>query len=189
MNSTLNKLKQHAKAPKRIKTHERYVKISDIFFDLDNCADVAGIISEIDYIVHVNLNHIHCGKRPILSRKGCRMLLEQFPILVYKEKDKYMCFGGLRSFFLAHIIMTSDEKVRVSLYEEKVSNPEEYAFAGLFLGEIFLLLKSVSDFGRIVNAMPPNLMEKWLEGVTNKTQLAKALGVSRTHFKKTGERA
>jgi len=169
---------------KKIKKSDRYLKISDIYFDIDNCADVARIISKIDYLIKANLNHTHSDTPPVLSTDGCRMLLEQFPILVYKQGEKYMCFGGLRSFFLAHMIFNSDEKILVRLYNEKVNNAAEYAFAGLFLGEFFLLLNSASDLGLIVNAMSPKLMNKWLVGVANKTQLANVLGVSRTHFKK-----
>jgi len=172
------------KERRKVQSREIYVKISDIYFDIDNCADVARIISTIDYFTQVNANHMHSDLTPVLNAEGCRMLLEQFPILVYKDNDKYMCFAGLRSFFLAHMIFASGEKVLVRMYDKKASNPEEYAFAGLFLGEMFLLLKSHDDLGKIVNAMSPTLLSKWLNGVSNKTQLASVIGISRTHFKK-----
>jgi len=169
---------------RKIHAKDRYVKISDIYFDIGNCTAVANIICSIDYLVKIMPASIHTGTRPLLNANGCRMLLQLFPVLIYKEEDKFICFGGLRTFLLAQMIFPSHEKIPVRLFDEKVSAPEEYAFAGLFLGEIFLLLKSTSELGRIVNAMPAELLSKWLEGVTNKSQLAKALGIRKHHFHK-----
>ncbi len=170
---------------KRIQAQDRHVKISDIIFDINHCAHVAQVISSIDYLIKVPMNQVHCSKGPAISPEGCRMLLQQFPILVYKDNDKYMCFAGLRSFFLAQMVFHSDEKIPVRFYPNSINEPEAYAFAGLFLGEIFLLMKSAGDLGRIVNAMPARLMSEWLNGVTNKAQLARMLGISRTHFKQS----
>jgi len=161
------------------KTSIKRVKISEIGLDpvvrdfALNCILTLSFRIQVAY--QPSFDH-----ESIISPDAMRMLLIMHPIIVYRDAGGIYCVAGLRTYFLAQMILPSDEKIPVTVLDSAPACAEIYAHADLYLGQLFLCVKSIRDIGIIFSCLPRDLITQLTPSLTSKALFAKALEYSKS---------
>jgi len=161
-----------------IKTTLKRIKVSSINVDPDVSSFALESIATLEFRVSVHHQSPE-GLSSEISPDGVRFLLMMHPVVAYNKDGKYFCIAGLRTYFLAQMVLPSNESIPVTVLKSVPISSEMYAYADLYLGQLFLCLKNIRDIGNIFVLTPSESIKNLTPRLTSKVKFAAALECSR----------